>query len=89
MWYSDDGQWVDFDAAATPVVAYRSGYYPAPYDGYYYPYDSGPGYGTGYYPGVAVGVWPYGVNVGVGPRVGVGVWGPRGAVRICRIYVGW
>ena len=43
-----------------------------------------------YYPGVAVGVGPYGnVGVGVGRRVGVDVWGPLGAVRVGRIGVGW
>jgi hypothetical protein len=98
MWYSDDGRWIEYDANHAPQAAvqtdnsagYAHSYYPAyGYYGYraYYPRY---GYWGGYYPGVAVGVWPYGnVEVGVGRRVGVNVWGPRGAVRVGRIYVGW
>jgi hypothetical protein len=37
-----------------------------------------------------VGVRPYGnVDVGVGQRIGVGVWGPHGGVRVGRVFVGW
>jgi hypothetical protein len=105
LWYSDDGRWVPFDENQTQAAivpnynppVYQS-YYPG---GYYYPgagyYDSypgyyygRPGYWNGYYPGVAVGVGPYGnVNVGVGGRVGVDVWGPHGGVRVGGIRVGW
>lgn len=78
LWYNGDGQWVEFEPAPAPYAVYRPGYV---YPGYYRPY---------YYPGVAVGVWPYGnVGVGVGRRVGVDVWGPHGAVRVGRIGVGW
>jgi hypothetical protein len=99
MWYSDDGHWVAFDASpTTPPAAPQSDAGPVPYDahyavpgypppGYYYPGGYWGGY---YYPGVAVGVRPYGnVNVAVGPRVGVSVWGPHGGVRVGRINVGW
>ena len=52
-----------------PAYSYpqpRLDYYGAYYPGYVYPGFVYPGYGyyRGYYPGVAVGVWPYG-NVGV------------------------
>lgn len=67
--------------------------------GYYYPYYAHPYYPSPYYPpypyyrrypGVAVGVGPYGdVGVGVGRRVGVNVWGPHGGVRVGRMYIGW
>ena len=72
---------------------------PAPYNYSYGPsygyYGYGPyypryGYSYGRYPGVGVGVSPYGdVDVRAGRRVGVGVWGPYGGVRVGRIYVGW
>jgi hypothetical protein len=100
LWYSNDGRWVEFDANQAPLAVDQSsnppvyqGYYPG--GGYYYPgpgyYYGAPGYwGRYYYPGVAVGVRPYGnVNVGVGGRVGVDVWGPHGAVRVGGIHVGW
>ena len=88
MWYSNDGHWVEFDVNHGPSTADRSDGNPATYDGYHnYP---GGGYWSGYYPGVAVGVRPYGnVNVGVGRRIGVDVWGDHGAVRVGGIYVGW
>jgi hypothetical protein len=87
MWYSDDGHWTPFDANQAPLAIAESYDNPAYYGGYYYP---APGYWTGYYPGVAVGVRPYGnVNVGVGRRIGVDVWGPHGGVRVGRIWVGW
>jgi hypothetical protein len=99
MWYSDDGRWVDFDANQAPTAVDQSGNPPAyqgyvPGAGYYDPgpgyYYRAPGYWSGYYPGVAVGVGPYGnVGVGVGRRVGVDVWGPHGAVRVGRLNVGW
>ncbi len=99
MWYSEDGRWVDYDPNdSPPPVAevdrpaaygyfYRAAYRYCGYPGYY-PRD---GYWDGYFfPGVAVGVRPYGnVDVGVGRRIGVGVWGPHGGVRVGRIYVGW
>jgi hypothetical protein len=92
MWYSDDGHWVAYEPNHSPPVAVEGSDAPATYDGYNsYP---GPVYWNGYYrpyyPGVAVGVGPYGnVGVGVGRRVGVDVWGPHGGVRVGRIYVGW
>jgi hypothetical protein len=80
LWYSNDGRWVVFNDNPTPAAPYRAHYYPSPQ----YPT---PGY---YGPGVVVGARPYGnVNVGVGRRVGVDVWGSHGAVRVGRIYVGW
>ena len=100
MWYSDEGRWIADDPNHSPPAveqnadpaAYGDSYYqPYGYYGYqgYYP-RYGYGYWQGYYPGVAVGVRPYGnVDVGVGRRIGVGVWGPHGAVRVGRIYVGW
>ncbi len=37
-----------------------------------------------------IGARPYGsVNVGVGRRIGVDVYGPHGSVRVGRIFVGW
>ncbi len=98
MWYSDDGRWVEYDADHGPAVVEQSVETPAPYGtyypgGYYYPrpgYWSGYYYPRYYYPGVTVGVGPYGnVGVGVGRRVGVDVWGPYGGVRVGRLYVGW
>ena len=102
MWYSDERRWIEYDPSHAPPAADQSaplaeGYYgdysgPVyyPYSGpaYYYP---GPGYwGRYYYPGVAVGVGPYGsVGVGVGPRLGVDVWGPHGGVRVGGLHVGW
>jgi hypothetical protein len=94
MWYSDDGQWVPYDIqqGASPMA--QNEMPPLPNGGYTYPapgyrYAPAPYY-RGYYPGVAVGVAPYGVvDVGVGRRVGVNVWGPHGAVRVGRIRVGW
>jgi hypothetical protein len=101
MWFSDDGHWVAFDADHRPPAVDNRGDavmqpqaaspgpgYPYPAPGYYNPY---PGYYyRGYYPGVAVGVWPYGnVGVGVGRRIGVDVWGPHGGVRVGRLYYGW
>jgi hypothetical protein len=96
MWYSDDGQWVDAEptppppafiqppAVIPPGYAYPGYYGPYAYPGYYR------GYYRGYYPGVPVVVGPYGnVNVGVGRRVGVDVWGGHGSVRVGRIGVGW
>jgi hypothetical protein len=97
MWYNDEGKWVDFDRNSAPLVVaqadnvpvYPSPYYPR-YDYEYGAYYPGYGYWRGYYPGVAVGVWPYGnVGVNVGRRIAVGVEGPHGAVRVGRIYVGW
>jgi hypothetical protein len=83
MWYSDDGRWVDFGANNPPAANLA----PVPYRSYYPP--AAP-YWAGYYPGVAVGVSPYGnVNVAVGRRVGVDVYGPHGGVRVGRIAVGW
>jgi hypothetical protein len=97
LWYSDDGRWIGYDANQPPPAADQSpapagyqAYYPSP--GYSYPVPGYyPGYWRGYYyPGVAVGVRPYGnINVDVGPRIGVGVWGPHGGVHVGRIYVGW
>ena len=79
MWYSNDGQWVAFDPNNPPPVVVTP-VYPYPPRGYW----------GGYYPGVGVGVGPYGnVSVGVGRRIGVDVDGPRGAVRVGRIFVGW
>jgi len=96
MWYSDDGRWIEFDAQrSAPAVASEENFPPRPVYGCYYapplPYlYPQPGYWYGAYPGVAVGVRPYGnVNVGVGRRVGVDVWGPHGAVRVGRTYIGW
>jgi len=98
MWYTDEGRWIDYKPIpappAPPVVeqaeaapAYASPYYPRYGYGRYYP---GYGYWNGYYPGVAVGVRPYGnVDVNVGQRVNVGVAGPHGAVRVGRIYIDW
>ena len=99
MWYSDDGRWIEYNSdnsppaiqETDPPVAYGYSYYPSyGYYGYrsYYPRY---GYWGGYFfPGVAVGVRPYGnVDVGVGRRIGVGVWGPHGGVRVGRIFVGW
>ena len=87
MWYSSDGHWVEFHANRAPPAVAENYDNPAYDGGYYYP---APGYWTGYYPGVAVGVRPYGnVNVGVGRRIGVDVWGPHGGVRVGRIWVGW
>ena len=98
MWYSNDGRWIEFNPNDSPPaveeadrpMAYGYSYYP-PYGYYgYRSYYPRYGYWRGYYPGVAVGVWPYGnVDVGVGRRVGVGVWGPHGGVRVGRIFVGW
>ena len=49
-----------------------------------------PGYWSGYYPGTAVGVGPYGnVNVDVGRRVSVDVAGTHGTVRVGRLCIGW
>jgi hypothetical protein len=82
MWYTSDRRWVDFSAvpnagAGDPIAG--AGYYAGPYYA-----------GPRYYPGVAVGVLPYGnVNVGVGARIGVDVCGPHGGVRVGRIAVGW
>jgi hypothetical protein len=73
-----------------PMPIERNVYMPPPvgsyYPGaaYYYPDP----YWAGYYPGVAVGVWPYG-NVYAGRRVGVDIWGPHGSVRVGRMRVGW
>jgi hypothetical protein len=89
MWYTDDGHWVNFDANRNRSATTQSDASPPNYSGPYYYYPA-PGYWTGYYPGTVVGVGPYGnVNVGVGRRVGVDVWGPHGGVRVGRIYVGW
>lgn len=78
MWYNDNKQWVDFEPTPTPHTVYRPRHV---YPGYYRPY---------YYPGVAVGVRPYGnVDVGVGHRVRVNVWGGHGSVRVGRIAIGW
>jgi hypothetical protein len=80
LWYGNNGRWVEFNQFQGPTVPYRAYYSPSPY-------SPAPGY---YYPRVPVSVRPYGnVNVGVGRRVGVDVWGPHGAVRVGRIYVGW
>ena len=83
MWYSDDGRWVPFDAnnpSATHPARVPDGRYHAPATPYW----------AGYYPGVAVGVRPpENVNLAVGRRVGVDVYGPHGAVRVGRICVGW
>ena len=91
MWYSDEGKWIDYVPATTPPAIEPT--YPLPEYGGYYPYHAyhpGYGYRGGYYPGVVVETWPYGnVGVAVGRRVAVGVAGPRGAVRVGRIYVGW
>ena len=95
MLYSDDRKWVEYDASPAPLPVAPRTAVPTPYRGAYYPapgyYDHpGPRTWRGYYPGVAVGVAPYGrVGVGVGRRVGVDVWGPHGAVRVGRIHVGW
>jgi hypothetical protein len=98
MWYNDEGRWIAYQPAPAPPAVeqversgntpvYASPYYPRYGYGPYYP---GYGYWSGYYPGVAVGVWPYGnVDVNAGRRVAVGVAGPHGAVRVGRIYVGW
>jgi hypothetical protein len=76
MWYNGDGQWVESTPTPSPYRVYQP-----VYPGYHRPY---------YYPGVAVGVRPYGdVGVAVGRRVGVDVWGGHGAVRVGRIGVGW
>jgi len=99
MWYNgEESRWIAYAANPTPPVAAPTEN-PATYDDSYAPnygyygyrgYYPSYGYGYGYYPDVAVGVRPYGnVDVGVGRRVGVGVWGPHGAVRVGRIYVGW
>ena len=84
MWYNDDKQWVDFEP---PPPAPYTVYQPRRvYPGYYRPYY----YRPYYYPGVAVGVRPYGnVDVGVGRRVRVNVWGGHGSVRVGRIAIGW
>jgi hypothetical protein len=80
IWYSNDGRWVDFDANNPPAAS-------IPHRSYYLP--AAP-YGTNSYPDVAVGVRPFGdVNVAVGSRVGVDVYGPHGSVRVGRIFVGW
>ena len=82
MWYSDDGRWVAFEASHPPA-ANAAPMPDARYLGPGVPYTAG-------YPGVAVGVRPYGnVNVAVGRRVGVDVYGPHGSVRVGRIFVGW
>jgi hypothetical protein len=78
MWYSDGRGWIEFNATASG---------PSPYDGYY---RADPPYTLGYAPGVVTYARPYGdVNVGVGRRIGVDVYGPHGAVRVGRIFVGW
>jgi hypothetical protein len=83
MWYSDDGRWIKYDPAVNPPAVERADR-PAAYG---YSYYRPNGY---FFPGVAVGVRPYGnVDVGVGRRIGVGVWGPHGSVRVGRIFVGW
>ena len=85
MWYSDAGRWVAFDTNhAPPADVSRH-----PGNGYKASYPDN-GHWHGNYPGVAVGVWPYGnVDVNVGRRIEVDVAGPHGAVRIGRIYIGW
>jgi hypothetical protein len=98
MWYSDDGRWIEYNPSPSPPPVEPADE-PAPYNYSYGPsygyYGYGPyypryGYWYGRYPGVGVGVWPYGdVDVRVGRRVGVDVWGPYGGVRVGRIYVGW
>jgi hypothetical protein len=78
LWYNDAGQWAEFSPKQAPPAVAQERYSPAP------------GYWTGYYPGVGVGVAPYGnVSVGVGRRIGVDVSGPHGSVRVGRICVGW
>ena len=85
---SDEYPSTYYGYSPSPGQYYSSPGYYSPSPGYYY---RSPGYyWRGYYPGVAVGVRPYGnVNVGVGPRVGVNVWGPHGGVHVGRIHVGW
>jgi hypothetical protein len=83
MWYSDDGRWIKNDPNANPPAVERADR-PAAYG-----YSPHPPYRY-FFPGVAVGVRPYGnVDVGVGQRIGVGVWGPHGSVRVGRLFIGW
>jgi hypothetical protein len=86
MWYGDDHHWVAYDANHSPPTVENHDNNGMAYEDSY----PGPGRWAGYYPGVAVGVRPYGdVSVGVGRRVGVDVCGPHGAVRVGRLYIGW
>jgi hypothetical protein len=83
LWLRADGHWVKFDPNQGPAVIVPG---PLAHNTYYPP----AAYWTGRYPGVGVGVRPYGnVNVGVGRRIGVDVWGPYGSVRVGRIFIGW
>ena len=78
MWQSDDGRWVEFNAKHSPPAINCGDVQPPP------------AYWSGYYPGTAVGVGPYGnVSVDVGRRVSVDVAGPHGTVRVGRLCIGW
>jgi hypothetical protein len=88
LWYSNDGQWVEFNANHSPSTADRSGDNPAPYDGT--DHSAGQGNRSGNYPGVAVGARPCeNASVSVGQRIGVDVAGNHGVVGVGRICVGW
>jgi hypothetical protein len=95
MWYNDDEEWVPYDTTQGPSPTAQNQMPPPPHGGEIYPapgYLYAPYYRGYYAPGVVVGAGPYGygpVDVGVGRRVGVNVWGPHGAVRVGRIRVGW
>jgi len=83
MWYGSDGRWMNFEANQ-PSPAHAAGAPNARSPAVVTPYW------TGYHPGTAVDVRPWGnVNVAVGRRVGVDVCGPHGAVRVGRISIGW